>query len=606
MLSLALVGAVVLVNAQSAPVAAARPGGGDRVMLMNRIGPSAATLFVANANGSDEHPLLASPGFDYHATFSRDGKKIVFTSERNGDGQADIFMVNADGSGLQQLTTSAALDDQADLSPDGRKIVYLSTDSFHTANLWVMDLATRKLTALSRLPGLQGDPTKPDGFFRPSWSPDGKWIAFSSDRNTAWKGHDNGAGWEHVQELQIYIVHPDGSGLKQITTPGVCDGSPRWSADGREVIFYELPVEATWAARRPNSFGKATAQLVSINIDNGKRTEHTTGPGLKLEPQFLPSGKIGYLVKGGPEAGLAYTDGSAGVKGIMRSPSWSGDGKKVVYEKVDFTPRPQNKVLYSWLPGYQYRYTDVFPDVSSQGRLVVTDKNDDSGISTMQPDGTDVHKLYKAVGGSAFMPAWSPDGEWIAFGFGGYLQQRKTNGATIMLMRKDGTALRELTPGLPNAGFPSWSADGKQIVYRVWTNDYKVQGLRVLTLADSTVRVLTNDYDNLPFWSPDGTLISFTRKVEGNNFDIFTIKPDGSDLRRLTTSPANDAHAFWTGDSKHLMWSSGVYGFKDEAALYDNTFQPYGAIFIMDADGSHKQQLTDSPWEDSMPKFVKP
>ena len=52
------------------------------------------------------------------------------------------------------------------------------------------------------------------------------------------------------------------------------------------------------------------------------------------------------------------------------------------------------------------------------------------------------------------------------------------------------------------------------------------------------------------------------------------------------------------------MWSSGVYGFKDEAALYDDTFQPYGAIFIMKADGSDKRQLTDSPWEDSMPVYV--
>ncbi len=52
----------------------------------------------------------------------------------------------------------------------------------------------------------------------------------------------------------------------------------------------------------------------------------------------------------------------------------------------------------------------------------------------------------------------------------------------------------------------------------------------------------------------------------------------------LTTSPANDARAVWTADSKQLMWNSGIYGFKDEAALHDNTFQPYGEIFIMNAD----------------------
>jgi hypothetical protein len=45
-------------------------------------------------------------------------------------------------------------------------------------------------------------------------------------------------------------------------------------------------------------------------------------------------------------------------------------------------------------------------------------------------------------------------------------------------------------------------------------------------------------------------------------------------------------------------------GSKEEAALYDRTFQPYGQIFIMKADGSEKRQLTDSLWEDSMPRFV--
>ena len=43
---------------------------------------------------------------------------------------------------------------------------------------------------------------------------------------------------------------------------------------------------------------------------------------------------------------------------------------------------------------------------------------------------------------------------------------------------------------------------------------------------------------------------------------------------------------------------------KDEAALYDNTIQPYGGIFTMKADGTDKRQLTDSPWEDAMPRFV--
>src|SRR5450432_3439947 len=63
------------------------------VMLMNRIGPSKMTLFVANADGSGERRLLPdSNGLDYDASFSPDGQWIVFTSERDADGsgQADL------------------------------------------------------------------------------------------------------------------------------------------------------------------------------------------------------------------------------------------------------------------------------------------------------------------------------------------------------------------------------------------------------------------------------------------------------------------------------------------------------------------------------------
>lgn len=489
------------------------------------------------------------------------------------------------------------------LSPDASKLAFVSTRDTHKANVWLLDLKTRQLTNLTTRPGIQGDSTKPDAFLRPAWSPDGQWIAFSSDRNTEWLGHGHGSGWEHVQELGIYVVRTDGTALRRLSPPGICAGSPKWSPDGKRVVFYEIPVEQTWDARlRPGIGPAATSQIISVNVATGERREETTGPGLKVQPQFTGSASIGYLVKSGPNAGLAYTTGTSTFPRAVRSPSWSPDGSRVIYEKVDFTPRPQNQLLYSWSPGYEYRHTDVFPTVAKDGKLVVTEKAvSDGAISIMDADGTNKQRIFTAGSGAAFAPAWSPDGAWIAFGLGGYLQARKSKPATIMLVRRDGSGARELTPDSLNAGFPSWSPDGKRIVYRVWGAN---EGLRILTVADGSVQVLTTDYDNLPFWSPDGSLIAFTRKHEGNNFDIYTIRPDGSDLRQLTTTPANDAHAVWTDDSKFLLRNSGIYGFKDEAALYDNTFQPYGGIFIMKADGSDKRQLTDSPWEDGMPRFV--
>ena len=577
--------------------------GKKQILLMNRIGPSNAELFVANTDGTSEHPLLSKSGFDYHASYSANGQWISFTSERTGSGQADIYRVHPDGSALERLTDSPALDDQSALSPNGSKVAFVSTRLSHTTNIWILDINTKKLVELTGKSEIQGDLTKPDGFFHPSWSPDGKWIAFSSDRNTEWLGHGNGSGWEHVQELSIYVIHPDGTGFRRITKTGLCDGAPKWSPDGKKLVYYEIAVEDTWAARRPNLAIKVASQIFSIDINSGEKIALTSGPGLKVLPQYLDNEKIGYLQKAGPTAGLAYIGGGVNVKGRMRSPCWSPNGKSVIYEKVDFTHRTQNSPLYSWDANYDYRYTDVFPNFSKDGKLVVTDKDFDSGISIMDADGSNKQKVFTPTGGDvAFMPTWSPDGQWIAFGYGGFLQSRKTSPAKIMMIKRDGTGTKALTEGMPNKGFPSFSPDGKKIVFRSWgaEND----GLRILNLEDNSVKILTTEYDNLPFWSPDGKLISFTRRHDGNNFDIYTIKPDGTDLRQLTSSPANDAHAFWTADSKHLMWSSGIYGFKDEVTLYDNTFQPYGTIFIMNADGTDKKQLTDSPWEDSMPVFA--
>src|SRR5204862_6668581 len=95
------------------------------VLLMNRIGPSKVELFIANADGTNERKLFPTATLDYNASFSTDGKWIVFTSERNGQGQADIYRVHPDGSGLERLTDSSSVDDQAALSPDGNQLVFV-------------------------------------------------------------------------------------------------------------------------------------------------------------------------------------------------------------------------------------------------------------------------------------------------------------------------------------------------------------------------------------------------------------------------------------------------------------------------------------------------
>ena len=611
---LSTIPAGVLLAAQPARLVAQSTNRG--VMLMNRIGPSISELYIANLDGTNERKFLAAPTFDYHPSYSPDGKWVVFTSERNGDGQSDIFRCRPDGTGIESLVAGPSMDDAGVLSPDGSRLAFVSTRDGYKANIWTLELATRRLRNLTGAKDIQGDPGGPDCYFRPAWSPDGQWLAFSSDRNTPWRGHSDGHGWEHTQELSVYVIRPDGSSFRRIASkPGWCLGSPKWSPDGRRIVFYELPTEDTWGARRPNLVLKTVSQIVSVDVASGDRIVHSSGPGLKLFPQFLNEKVVAYHQKGGPNEGLAYTTGVDALKRAMRSPTWSPDGKTVIYEKVAFRPvRPQNKPLYSWDAEWVYRHTDVFPALSRDGELVFTEKQQgNSSIVVMNPDGSNRRRIFdpanhgfepaalaRGIAG-AFQPAWSPDAQWIAFGLGVWFQERRTGAARLMRVRRDGTGVEALSDGTVHSGFPSYSADGTQIVFRVWGEREK--GLRILDIPSRTVRVLTTEYDNLPGWSPDGGRIVFTRQTSATNFDVFTIRPDGTGLDRLTTDGSNDGHAVWTYDGR-IMWSSGMYGFRDEAALYDDTFQPYGQIFIMDADGSNKRIVTDSLWEDSMPLLI--
>jgi Tol biopolymer transport system component len=104
-------------------------------------------------------------------------------------------------------------------------------------------------------------------------------------------------------------------------------------------------------------------------------------------------------------------------------------------------------------------------------------------------------------------------------------------------------------------------------------------------------------------WSPDGALIAFTSDRDGD-YDIFTIRPDGSALTRLTNTPGNDAHAAWSPDARWIAFSSAHGGFKDEAPRGGGG-QPATDIFVVRADGSDVRQLTDDAAEEGTVTFTR-
>lgn len=599
-------------------------------LLLDRVGPVTSELYISNADGSGEHRLLSTDGFDYHASFSKDGQWIIFTSERDGLGQSNLYRVKVDGTDLQRLTDHPGVSDAAVFSPTNPNIIAFVSSrrgekDYGTVNIWTLNIATG---ALKNVTGaLKFDPSKPHSYFRPSWSPDGKWLALSSDTGSDWRGHNLPVGWERTQESSIYLIKPDGSDWKKIASnPGFDEGSPSWSPDGKHVVFYETPVESTWGAHRPEGINKVSSQLVSVDVSTLERKDLTSTPGFKVFPQYLSDNNIAYHVKGGDTEGLYTTAGtfrSTANSGI-RSPHYSSDGSKVVYEKITMRPAHTNGTpLYSFDPEWNYRYIDVFPQLSlDRQKLVYTEKAVNSSIAIMNPDFTGYQRIYDPANSGldpvmikqglagAFQPTWSPDRQWVAFGVGDWFFTRGMGPGRIMRIKTDGSMNGKpevLTDGSINAGFPSYSPDGKKIVYRVWSP--KVQGLRIIDLDTHADTALTTEPDNLPGWSPDGSKIVFTRKevnpADPNKFhyDVYTIHPDGTGLTRLTTPGANQGHAVWTYDGR-IAYSSGVYGFRDELALYDNSFQPDGQNWVMNADGSDQHPITDTLWEEAMPLYI--
>jgi len=233
------------------------------VFQSNRVG--GWKLFVARLDGSELRQLTNGPGEDVTPAFSPDGAQVVFASNRGGN--EDVWIIGADGTGLRNLTNHPASDSHPSWSPDDRLIAFCSTrgdgenDDVYIVN--VDGSGLRRLTdngldwdtfpsfspdgrtilfrRLLRERGGEGTLTNSevmvmnsdgtgavnltrhpwfDGW--PSWSPDGRRIAFSSNRSDAY---------------QIYVMNSDGSALMQVVDSPYTDVRPQWLPDGRGFIF---------------------------------------------------------------------------------------------------------------------------------------------------------------------------------------------------------------------------------------------------------------------------------------------------------------------------------------------------------------------------------
>jgi Tol biopolymer transport system component len=242
----------------------------------------------------------------------------------------------------------------------------------------------------------------------PKWSPDGRRIVFTSERVTA----TNPDG-----DPEVFVMDADGSHVAQLTFNHGLDITATWSPDGRKIAFARIP-------RKPRRGGES-CEIWTINADGTGERQLTNTPGADFEP------------------------------------NWSPDGRRIVFSSLR-----DNKT----------KYFNIF---------------------TMDTNGGDVRQLTFTEF-DAQRPNWSPDGSQIAYhgvpGAGGSFN--------VFTIRFDGSHLTQLTFE-PDAGHPAWSPDGRQIAYG---NGHTGDGEIWTMLADGsqqrqlTVRPLMRDFD--PDWQP--------------------------------------------------------------------------------------------------------
>jgi len=179
-------------------------------------------LRIVKADGTGERPLLtefnSQVQIQEHACFTPDGKKLVISGGGNdtGNSSKDTFICDLDGefkaTNLRKISTGTGvqLGEEPCFSPDGKQIAFVSISE----ELWIVDADGKNKAKVVQVDGSY--------LHQPAWSPDGEWIAFSTDRDG---------------DIEIYKIRWDGTELTRLTNSDGFDVRPRWSPDAQWLLF---------------------------------------------------------------------------------------------------------------------------------------------------------------------------------------------------------------------------------------------------------------------------------------------------------------------------------------------------------------------------------
>jgi Tol biopolymer transport system component len=210
-------------------------------------------ICAINSDGTQLKTLSSDSSKDAFAVWSPEGLRVAYQSEQGG--KPDIYVMFRDGTGKKRLTNSVGGARMPSWSPDGWRIAYMGDGGIHVIN--VDGTSDHQLTNYS-------------DDFRPLWSPNGTKILFRSRRDG---------------NYEVYVMNPDGSDQRNISTNAATDDDQAWSPDGEEIVFVSDrdagPDEQEHVYRR--------RELYTVNVD-GSRLIRITYDSYASSPAWSPDG----------------------------------------------------------------------------------------------------------------------------------------------------------------------------------------------------------------------------------------------------------------------------------------------------------------------------
>jgi Tol biopolymer transport system component/DNA-binding winged helix-turn-helix (wHTH) protein len=337
---------------------------------------------------------------------------------------------------------------------------------------------------------------------RPVWSPDGRRIAFSSNRDG---------------KNEIYVMDADGSNVRRLTNNLADDVNPIWSPDGHRLIF--------------DSERDGNREIYVMDADGGNQIRLTRNNAADTTATSSPDGSL-IAFASNRDTGPPYNPYNLDIY-VMNA---DGSNVRRIVDDPEF---------------------DVGPQWSPDGRkiLFTTGRNGNFDVYEMNADGTGQRNLTADNDKADGAPVWSLDGQNIAF-------SRKFEATDqIFVMDSQGENLKRVTHNTANNGSPAWSPDGSKLIFHTdQDGNYEIYTISV----DGELAQLTDDAadDLSPDWSPDGNRIAFSSNRNGKQH-IYVMNADGSSLAQITNSPAEDTEPAWAPDGRRIAFTSLRDGNKD-------------------------------------------